>query len=82
MESFKPIPDGRAIIRMKGGLLKEVNLFSRGGRVFIPMLGGYIRICARLGDEWLTADSRAKVIDITQDVPGLFVTGEPKWKEA
>lgn len=82
MEGFKQIPGGRAIIRMKGGLLKEVNLFARGGRVFIPMRGGYIRICARLGDEWLTAETNTKVIDITQDVPGLFVTGEPKWKEA
>lgn len=79
MESFKQIPGGRAIIRMKAGLLKEVNLFARAGKVFIPLRGGYIRICARLGDEWLTADRNAKVIDITQDVPGLFVTGEPKW---
>lgn len=32
MEGFKQIPGGRAIIRQKGGLLKEVNLFSRAGR--------------------------------------------------
>lgn len=82
MEGFKQIPGGRAIIRMKGGLLKEVNLFARCGKVFIPMRGGYIRICARLGGEWLTAETNTNVIDITQDVPGLFVIGEPKWKEA
>jgi hypothetical protein len=82
MEGFKQIPGGRAIIRQKGGLLKEVNLFSRAGRVFIPLRGGYIRICAKLGDSWLTAESNTSVIDITQDVPGLFVTGEPKWIEA
>lgn len=82
MEGFKQIPDGRAILRIKGGLQKEVNLFARGGKVFVPMRGGYLRICAKLGDSWLTVDSSVSVIDITQDVPGLFVINEPKWKEA
>lgn len=81
MEGFKQIPDGRAIVRLKGGLLKEVKLFARGGRVFIPLRGGYLRICEKLGDKWVTADSNVSVVDIVQDLPGLFVTGEPKWIE-
>ena len=79
MDLFHLIEDAEAII-YQGGVYKQVKLYHRGERVFIGIGGGFARITAKFGDSWGTSHPKAKVVDISQDVPGLFVTGEPRYR--
>ena len=72
MELFHAIDDAEAIIR-KGVILKQVKLYQRGGTVYVPHSGGYVRITAKLGNEYGTADANVKVIDL--DGPGIVLDG-------
>lgn len=77
---FHEIPDGQAIIRIKGSVHKQVKLYHRGERVYIPFGGGYVRIVAKFGDEWGTAAPNVKVIDMVTDVRRLDVSNEPRYR--
>lgn len=80
MQLFHEIPDGQAIIRVSGNVLKQVKLYHRGERVYIPAGGGYVRIVAKFGDEWGTAMPKVKVIDMADDVRGLDISNEPRYR--
>lgn len=80
MELFHEIPDAQAIIRGRGGVHKQTKVYSRAGNIYVAALGGYIRVCAKLGDNWPTANPNLTVIDISQDVPGLFVVDKLHYK--
>lgn len=77
---FHKIPDAEAIIRVANGVYKQAEVYHRGERVFIGAAGGFVRVVAKFGDEWGTSHPKIKVLDISQDVPGLFVTKEPRYK--
>lgn len=82
MDLFHEIPDAAAILRVGNGVHKQTKVFHRGGRVFVPHGGGFIRVVCEFGGTWGTSHPKATVIDISQDVPGLFVTKEPRYKAA
>lgn len=79
MQLFHEIPDAAAIVRQKGGVFKQAKVFHRNGRLYVGAAGGFVRICAKFGDTWGTSAPNVSVVDISQDVPGMFVTGEPRY---
>lgn len=78
MDLFTVIDDGVAIIRAKKGILKQVGLYARGGRVYVPVSGGFVRVCASLGGEFVTSHPDIKVVEM--EAPGLDVSkSEPRF---
>lgn len=75
MDLFTVIEDGVAIVRAPKGVFKQVKVYSRGGRVFVPHAGGFIRVCAKFGDTFVTSHPDIKVMEM--EAPGLDVSGEP-----
>lgn len=79
MQLFHEITDAQAIVRGKGRVFKQSKVYSRAGKLYIAALGGYVKICAKLGNDWVTSNPNLTVIDISQDIPGLSVDGEPRF---
>lgn len=78
MQLFHKIEGAIAIVRGKGGVHKQVDMYARGERVFIPHSGGYIRVCAKFGSEWGTANPDVKVLEFEGD--GISDNrGEPRY---
>lgn len=78
---FHKIDTAVAIVRLKGGVHKQVDMYARGGRVFIPHSGGYVRIVAKFGNEWGTANPNIAVLEF--DAPGVNNDGkEPRYEGA
>lgn len=65
MERFTRVPEGLALVRHKGGLLKELPLYKRAGKLYIPMRGGYLPVLSQMGDRWLTSDTNVSVLEMT-----------------
>lgn len=82
MDLFHEIPDAEAVLRVANGVYKQSKVFHRGNRVFVQGGGGFVRVCCCFGEEWGTSHPKIKVIDISQDVPGLFVDKEPRYTAA
>lgn len=72
--------DGFAFVRLPRGVFKELPLFARGGRVYVPHSGGYVRVCANLSDGWATSHPDVRVLDFTP-VPGLDMSREPSFNK-
>jgi len=51
VELFTVIDDAWGILKLKKGVLKQVKLYKRNGRVYAPHAGGYIEIRAKEYDE-------------------------------
>lgn len=49
MELFHRIDDGRAIVRNKSGVFKQVDLFRRGDELYVAHAGGFARVMGRDG---------------------------------
>lgn len=83
MDLFHRIDDAQAIMRVKGGVFKQAELYRRGGTVYVKAAGGFVRVCAKFGDTWGTSNPGVNVLDMSQDVPGLFVGNDgkqaPRW---
>lgn len=81
MQLFHRIDDAECIIRVKGGVFKQAELYRRGDRVYLRASGGYVRIVTKFGDTWGTSSPNVNVIDMPEHVPGLSVVGnkEPRW---
>lgn len=79
MDRFICIDNAQAVLRTSQGVYKQVSVFARGGKVFVPHGGGFVRVCAQLGDQWATSCPNIKITDIDQDIPGLFVTRVPRY---
>lgn len=61
MDYFHQIEDGKAVIRGKNGLYRQVDLFQRGGRVFAKYGAGFLRLHPQGGTSnpavaWLDLD--------------------------
>lgn len=84
MDLFHRIDDAECIIRAKGGVFKQAELYRRGDRVFVKASGGYVRIVAKFGDTWGTSAPGINVIDMPEHVPGLSILSnkEPRWTGA
>lgn len=44
MDLFHIIDDGVAILRLKGGIEKQVRVYRRGEKLYVPAKGGYLRL--------------------------------------
>lgn len=53
---FHKIEDAVAIVRVKGGIHKQVDMYRRGDKVYIPLRGGYTRLTCRFGDGTIGTD--------------------------
>jgi len=81
MQLFHRIDDAECIIRAKGGVFKQAELYRRGDRVFVKAAGGFVRICAQFGDTWGTSNPGVNVIDMPTGISGLEAKAskEPRW---
>lgn len=78
---FHRIDDAECIIRARGGVFRQAELYRRGDRVFVKAAGGYVRIVAKFGDTWGTSNPGTNVIDMPSHIPGLSAPAgkEPRW---
>lgn len=80
MELFHRIDNAQAIVRLKGGVFKQAELYHRGEAVYVKASGGFVKLAAAWDGKWGTSSPSVNVVDIQQDVPGLFVYPEGKGK--
>jgi len=72
MDLFHQIEDATAIVRV-GQIWKQTKVYQRGGVLFIPHAGGYVRVVSKFGDVYGTAVPKMSVVDI--DGPGIVRDG-------
>lgn len=76
MDLFTIVEDGIAIVRAPKGVFKQTKVYTRGGRVFVPHAGGFIRVCAAFNGQHVTSHPDIRVVEI--EAPGLELSkGEP-----
>lgn len=79
MNLFHKIEGAIAIVRHKGGILKQSDMYARGERVFIPHSGGYLRVTAEFSGEFGTVNPNIKVLEFEADGVELFGGKEPRF---
>ena len=80
MDLFHRIDDAEAVVRLKGGVFKQAEVYRRRDHVYIKHGAGFVRVVGQFGDgTWGTSAPGVTVLDISQDVPGLFVLKTPRW---
>ena len=79
MNLFHKIDDAVAIVRLKGSVLKQLDMYARGDRVYIPHGGGYLRVTQEFGGEFGTVNPDIKVLEF--DAAGVELKGgkEPRY---
>lgn len=79
---FHRIDDAFAIVRLKGGVYKQTELYRRGDRIYIKHGAGYVRVNTKFGETWGTTAPGVNVVDMSDDIGG-FDRGserqEPRW---
>lgn len=85
MNLFHKIEGATAIVRGANCVEKQVDMFHRGERVYVPVGGGFVRICGRQGGDgqpFTTAHPRVAVVDY--EAEGVELKGglEPRFVEA
>ena len=79
IELFHKIEEAIAIVRLKGGVHKQLPMYKRGERVFIPHGGGYIRVTAQFGGVYGTSNPNVSVLEF--EANGVDASsGEPRYK--
>lgn len=74
---FHKIDDAVAIIRVKGGIHKQVGMYRRGDRVYIPLRGGYARLVCMFGDGVIGTDCpNTSVIEFEADGVRMMQDGK------
>lgn len=79
MDFFHKIDDANAIVRLPKGVYKQVAVYRRGKRIFVPHAGGFVRVVAKFGDVWLTSHPDIKV----EEIDASFVVsrdGSPEYR--
>lgn len=79
MKLFFKIEGAIAIVRHKGGILKQSDMYARGDRVFIPHSGGYLRITQDFGGEFGTVNPDIKVLEFEAAGVELKMGKEPRY---
>lgn len=84
MHLFHRIDDAEAVVRIKGGVFRQTEVFRRADKVYVKHGSGFVRLCGfRMGEVWGTSSPNVNVVDISRDVPGLDVgvesRTEPRW---
>jgi hypothetical protein len=63
MELFTAIEDSSAIISLKKGVHKQVKVYRRGEKVYVPYGGGFIRMATQFGETFPTSHPDVKVLE-------------------
>lgn len=63
MDHITLVDDALAWCRF-GTVFRQCEVFRRGAKHYIKNGPSYIRICDKLGSEWITTDSKVKVLEI------------------
>lgn len=79
MNLFHKIDDAIAIVRLKGSVLKQTDMYARGDRVFIPHSGGFLRVTAEFGGEFGTVNPDIKVLEFEAAGVELKMGKEPRY---
>jgi hypothetical protein len=75
LQPFTLVEDGIAILRLKNGVHKQVKVYHRGGKLFVPMSGGFVRIVPQRWDDYFaTGHPDAKVLEIEGE--GITIDGK------
>jgi len=74
LQPFTLVEDGIAILRLKNGVQKQVKVYHRVGKLYVPHSGGFVRIVpTRWDDYFATAHNDAKVLEIEGE--GITIDG-------
>lgn len=79
IKRFHVIEDSIAIIRLKGGVQKQVKLYRRGSSVFIPHGGGYLRVVYQMGERFGTDNPDLFVLEL--EGPQVTIKGRVPFYE-
>lgn len=82
MDLFHKIEGAVAIVRGPKCVEKQVDMFRRGERVFVPYSGGFVRIVARMGGEgqpFGTAHPSVSVVEFEAEGVTLKNNSEPRF---
>jgi hypothetical protein len=82
VDLFHKIDGAVAIVRGANCVEKQVDMFRRGERVYVPVSGGFVRICARNGGEgqpFGTSHPRVSVIAFEAEGVTLKSGLEPRF---
>jgi hypothetical protein len=63
MHLFHKIPEGQVIL-LASGVYKQVDVYTRGEKVYAAHAGGFIRLCAKHGDFGGTSKPKVSWLDI------------------
>lgn len=65
LQPFTLVEDGIAILRLKNGIHKQVKVYHRGGKLYVPQSSGFVRIVpTRWDDYFATGHPDTKVLEI------------------
>jgi hypothetical protein len=64
MDHMSLVEDASAWVRLKRGVFKQADVYRRGRHCYIKHAGGFIRICEKFGNEWLTSHPDIKVLEL------------------
>ncbi len=66
MDLFHKIEDAQAIVRRRGGVYSQTDVYRRAGRIYVKAGGGFVRVEAKFGDYWGTTNPNVNVLDISE----------------
>jgi hypothetical protein len=84
MHLFHRIDDAQCIVRQKGGVFRQAELYRRKDRIYVKHGGGFLRVLAPFDQTYGTTSPSVNVIDMPAGVPGLACEGktEPRWTKS
>lgn len=75
LQPFTLVEDGIAILRVKNGVQKQVKVYHRLGKLYVPLSGGFVRIVPQRWDDYFsTVHPDAKVLEIEGE--GITTNGK------
>jgi hypothetical protein len=64
MDHMTLVEDASAWVRLKRGTFKQADIYRRGNKHYIKHGGGFVHICEKFGQEWLTSNPDIKVLEV------------------
>jgi hypothetical protein len=58
------IDGAKAFLRARNGVYREVDVYARGEYKYIPYGKGFLRLCTKWDNNWLTSHPQVKVLEL------------------
>jgi hypothetical protein len=58
------IDGAKAFIRARNGVYREVDVYARGEYKYVPYGKGFLRLCTKWDNNWLTSHPNVKVLEL------------------